>query len=54
LLLPGGAKRLNQTTDWSIEFEWDEFKNLLNIPDADVIRSDAGPVNSDTSDEKEG
>jgi uncharacterized LabA/DUF88 family protein len=31
LLLPGGAKRLNQATDWSIELEFDEFKNFLNI-----------------------
>jgi uncharacterized LabA/DUF88 family protein len=32
VLLPGGAKRLNQATDWSIELEYDEFRGFLNIP----------------------
>ena len=31
VLLPGGAKRLNQATDWSVELEFDEFKRFLNI-----------------------
>lgn len=31
VLLPGGARRLNQATDWSISFEWDEFREVLNI-----------------------
>ena len=28
-LLPGGAKRLNQVTDWSIALEWNQLKQLL-------------------------
>jgi hypothetical protein len=32
VLLPGGAKRLNQVTDWSVELGFDEFKGFLNIP----------------------
>jgi uncharacterized LabA/DUF88 family protein len=32
VLLPGGAKRLNQATDWSITLEWEEFRVLLGIP----------------------
>jgi uncharacterized LabA/DUF88 family protein len=31
LLLPGGAKRLNQVTDWSIEVDWGELKRFLAI-----------------------
>ena len=31
-LLPGGAKQLNQTTDWSVELEWDNFREFLRIP----------------------
>jgi uncharacterized LabA/DUF88 family protein len=30
-LLPGGARRLNQVTDWSIEVEYEQFKNFLNL-----------------------
>ena len=32
LLLPGGAKRLNHVTDWSIALEWDAFRKVLSIP----------------------
>lgn len=32
-LLPGGAKRLNQVTDWSIALEWDQFRKVLKIPE---------------------
>jgi uncharacterized LabA/DUF88 family protein len=28
-LLPGGAKRLNQETDWSLEITYDELKSYL-------------------------
>jgi uncharacterized LabA/DUF88 family protein len=31
LLLPGGAKRLNQVTDWSMGMEWAKIKGLLAI-----------------------
>jgi uncharacterized LabA/DUF88 family protein len=31
VLLPGGAKRLNQATDWSIDLGYDEFRKFLNI-----------------------
>ena len=31
-LLPGGAKQLNQTTDWSVAMEWEELRQLLNLP----------------------
>jgi uncharacterized LabA/DUF88 family protein len=31
LLLPGGAKRLNQVTDWSIAINWDDLKAFLAI-----------------------
>ena len=30
-LLPGGATQLNQTTDWSIELEWDQLRKILGI-----------------------
>ncbi len=30
-LLPGGAKRLNQTTDWSIEIQHSDLKNHLGF-----------------------
>ena len=30
-LLPGGAKRLNQSTDWSIEIKHSDLKNHLNL-----------------------
>jgi uncharacterized LabA/DUF88 family protein len=30
-LLPGGARRLNQVTDWSIAIDWNEAKKLLAI-----------------------
>jgi uncharacterized LabA/DUF88 family protein len=33
-LLPGGARRLNQVTDWSISLEWEVFRNFLSIPEA--------------------
>jgi uncharacterized LabA/DUF88 family protein len=33
-LLPGGARRLNQVTDWSISLEWDAFRKFLNISEA--------------------
>ena len=32
LLLPGGAKRLNQVTDWSIALEWDPLREMMAIP----------------------
>jgi uncharacterized LabA/DUF88 family protein len=32
VLLPGGARRLNQATDWSITFEWEEFRDVLGVP----------------------
>jgi uncharacterized LabA/DUF88 family protein len=32
LLLPGGAKRLNQVTDWSIAIEWEPFRTALGLP----------------------
>jgi uncharacterized LabA/DUF88 family protein len=31
LLLPGGAKRLNQSTDWSIDIDWNDLKAFLAI-----------------------
>lgn len=31
VLLPGGAQRLNQITDWSISVEWDVFRTVLGI-----------------------
>ena len=31
-LLPGGAQQLNQTADWSVTLEWDEFRTILCIP----------------------
>jgi len=31
-LLPGGAWRLNQITDWSLKISYNEFKKFLNIP----------------------
>jgi uncharacterized LabA/DUF88 family protein len=31
-LLPGGAKRLNQETDWSLEIPYDELKSYLFPP----------------------
>jgi uncharacterized LabA/DUF88 family protein len=33
VLLPGGAKRLNQVTDWGTALEWAECKQLLRLPD---------------------
>ena len=30
-LLPGGAKQLNQTADWSMALEWETLRELLNI-----------------------
>lgn len=30
-LLPGGARRLNQVTDWSLEVPYDDFKHKLNL-----------------------
>ena len=30
-LLPGGAKRLNHVTDWSMAVEWDEFRKVLAL-----------------------
>ena len=30
-LLPGGAKRLNQTADWSVALEWNTLRTLLNL-----------------------
>lgn len=32
-LLPGGAKQLNQTTDWSMALEWETLRELLSIED---------------------
>ena len=29
---PGGAKRLNAATDWSVEIGYDEFRNILSLP----------------------
>ena len=31
-LLPGGAKRLNEAVDWSIEFDSEEFRRLMEAP----------------------
>lgn len=31
LLLPGGAKRLNQVTDWSIAIDWNDLKSFLAV-----------------------
>lgn len=30
-LLPGGAKRLNQTTDWSLEIKYSDLKSYLGL-----------------------
>ncbi|TSA11864.1 MAG: NYN domain-containing protein [Deltaproteobacteria bacterium] len=30
-LLPGGARRLNQVTDWSLQISYDQFKTFLNL-----------------------
>ena len=30
-LLPGGAKRLNEAVDWSIEFDSEEFRQLMRL-----------------------
>lgn len=30
-LLPGGAKRLNQVTDWSLAVEWERLRQILRI-----------------------
>ena len=30
-LLPGGARRLNQTTDWSVEVSYEQFRHYLNL-----------------------
>ncbi|OQB93334.1 MAG: NYN domain protein [Parcubacteria group bacterium ADurb.Bin115] len=30
-LLPGGAKRLNQATDWSLEIKYEDSKKYLNL-----------------------
>lgn len=30
-LLPGGAKQLNQTADWSMALEWETLRELLHI-----------------------
>lgn len=30
-LLPGGAKRLNQATDWSLEIKYEDSKRYLNL-----------------------
>jgi hypothetical protein len=35
MLLPGGAKRPNQTTDWSIELEWEELNKTYPKADED-------------------
>lgn len=32
VLLPGGAKRLNQMTDWSIVVDWERFRGMLGLP----------------------
>jgi hypothetical protein len=31
-LLPGGAWRLNQLTDWSLKIPYADFKGFLNLP----------------------
>jgi hypothetical protein len=31
-LLPGGAWRLNQITDWSLKIRYEDFKKFLNLP----------------------
>jgi hypothetical protein len=33
LLLPGGARRLNQATDWSIALQWEDTRKVLGLPD---------------------
>lgn len=33
-LLPGGAKRLNERTDWSIAVSFDEFREMLGLSEA--------------------
>jgi len=47
LLLPGGARRLNQATDWSIAFDWDDFRQVLNIPDARLPAMEIDPNSDD-------
>ena len=32
-LLPGGARRLNEITDWSLKVEYDRFRNILKLPE---------------------
>jgi len=33
ILLPGGARRLNQVTDYSISLDWEETRELLGLSD---------------------
>lgn len=32
VLLPGGARRLNHVTDWSIAIDWQKFRDFLGLP----------------------
>lgn len=38
-LLPGGARRLNQTTDWSVDFGFGDFRRCLGLALPDPARS---------------
>ena len=31
-LLPGGARRLNVVTDWSVEYDYERLRQLLHVP----------------------
>lgn len=37
-LLPGGAARLNQVTDWSIAVKYEDFRTRLKIPEVSTTR----------------
>jgi uncharacterized LabA/DUF88 family protein len=43
VLLPGGAKRLNHVTDWSLELSYDELKTYLGIGATAAIAGTVGP-----------
>src|SRR6185503_10571908 len=50
-LLPGGARRLNQVTDWSIALEWDIFRKFLGIPET-AADAQAGEPRHDEEEEE--
>lgn len=41
-LLPGGARRLNEVTDWSVEYGYEDLRQFLKLPDLSAAVPIAG------------